>query len=875
VKQQGDALAETMPQSASGEVTPADIESIVVLPEATRLGRFIVVDQLGAGGFSVVYRAFDPQLNRVVAIKLLHAEASDEQAEQERRERLLREAQALARVSHPNIVTVHDVGTHDDEVFLAMELAVGVTVRDWVRERNPSVRDIVEAFCGAAAGLAAAHDAGLVHRDIKPANMIIGEDGSLKVLDFGLARASDGEAANANTRATTPRPETPPINVDDSHSQDRLLSDITREGVVIGTPAYMAPEQHLELKATGKSDQFSLCVSLYEALYGEQPFEGQGISERRRAIIEGRMRPAPRNSSVPRRLRAIVLRGLSARPEGRYEDMRALRNALRDYLDRRRRVGWTAIVAAAVAVAVSVTGFALLRPDAAAVCSASERHVADMWTEQTSGDVQARLIATQKPHALDTFHRLEAGMRQYTSRWANLHRDTCRATHVFGEQSAATLDRKMRCLERGRAKASHLLQTLQGPNAGTILDRAVPTLETFTRELSRCVEDGDGDAIAVMPPSTRQRYDELRREYDRIDVLKQTGLYSEATPAIDALKPLVVELGVMSLVADTFDLAGTISMPTRSPDETEREFRTALEAAARIGDARRQLKTWTGLIRLVLNYRGDVERAEQLLFPARLTVESTQNQVDRLRWLIEASDVARVRGDYDESLSHADRGMQLLPSLDDVPVILEAQANKQMAMALTLLGRADEAMPYSEREYELLRDSLGERHPKAAYALNTYAKVLAEAGRLEDASARASRATKLLHEAFPEENFAVFMSRHNYGVTALNLGRLDVAREQLLRARDGLAASVGPDHPHTLTAEVSVAALELAEGNAEAAERAARAVTERLATMSEPPPSIHIEALDVIEGAQRKQGKEQLADKTLAELATLREPIAK
>ena len=239
--------------------------------EGTRIGRYIVREHLGSGGMGTVYRAYDPRLEREVAIKLVRADRTTSPAAASR---MLREARALARLAHPNIVAVYDADTDGDQVFIAMELVDGVTLREWSRDRSRTRQDLVGALAAAGRGLAAAHAAGLVHRDFKPANAMVGADDRVRVLDFGLASVGFSE-------------------------HDGTVDDHTRSGSLPGTPRYMAPEQHRGEPATAASDQFALAVCLYEAVYGEHPFGGDTPAELAARTCTGKVRPPPPGSTVP------------------------------------------------------------------------------------------------------------------------------------------------------------------------------------------------------------------------------------------------------------------------------------------------------------------------------------------------------------------------------------------------------------------------------------------------------------------------------------------------------------------------------------------------------------------------------------------------
>ena len=323
------------------QLTPGD--DSLTLPRRTgsaegegpgRIGRYVVVSRLGEGGMGVVYAGYDPQLDRRVAVKLVRPVYGDASSGGDAQARLLREAQALARLRHPNVVQVYEAGAHGDQVFVAMEFVDGVTLRKWQFEHAGSWREVLRVYTAAGQGLAAAHRAGIIHRDFKPDNVLVTPAGEPRVLDFGLAFRQE---------QPTPRRE--------GDSASALDTQVTMTGALVGTPAYMSPEQHRGESADARSDVFAFCVSLYEALYGVRPFGGQSLVEICANVFTCTITEPSAFVKVPKWLRRAVVRGLQVDPEARYRSMGELLDALGR--DPARLVGW-GVAAATVVVVVGL-----------------------------------------------------------------------------------------------------------------------------------------------------------------------------------------------------------------------------------------------------------------------------------------------------------------------------------------------------------------------------------------------------------------------------------------------------------------------------------------------------------------------------------------
>jgi formylglycine-generating enzyme required for sulfatase activity len=326
-------------------VTAGDLET------GARIGRYVIIERVGTGAMGVVYGAYDPELDRKVALKLIKP---GQGVKDTARARLLREAKAIARLQHPNVVAVHDVGVFEDQVFLAMEFVAGGTIKSWLAAQPRSWREIVDVFVAAGRGLAAAHAAGLVHRDFKPDNVLLDKEQRPRVVDFGIARqAGAGDEELAGETGDVAEDGTATLR---DSSGKRTLATLTKTGTWVGTPAYMAPEQFLGERGDEKSDQFSFCVALYEALYGERPFAGDDMLSISVNVTTEQFRPLPKDRGVPTWLRRVIMRGLKVAAAERWDSVAALIRALENdpAINLRRRLitgGAIVLVAATFLVA--------------------------------------------------------------------------------------------------------------------------------------------------------------------------------------------------------------------------------------------------------------------------------------------------------------------------------------------------------------------------------------------------------------------------------------------------------------------------------------------------------------------------------------------
>jgi len=490
-------LAETLgPSGPDVDLRPL----AALLPAGAEVGRYRVLDCVGVGGMGVVYAAYDPVLDRRVALKLLRG-TKDARGSQGRNARLLREAQALAKLTHPNVITVHDVGTWEAQVFVAMEYVEGSTLKEWLRTRRawPELRDV---FVAAGRGLAAAHAAGLVHRDFKPDNVLIGRDGRVRVTDFGLARWGPAARADVDLRATDELRISSLGASWGSGSQGHAerpaepspVVSLTETGSLVGTPAYMAPEQYEQRPADAASDQFAFCIALYEAIYGERPFAGRTVAELASNVLEGRVAEASHDVAVPRPVRQALRRGLSRRPSDRFASMDELLAVL-EHRPARRLRPWVLLgVPLAGLGAAGLWAYAQSDIPRSAFCR-TERGLSEVWGPERREAIAEAFLATGVPYAADTVERALPAVDEYVAAWERLRARSCEPEALILEGPGGAALRE-RCLDRRRVALEALLEGFEAPTPEAVA-RAVGSVAALP-ELEHC---GDPEAlVAELPP---------------------------------------------------------------------------------------------------------------------------------------------------------------------------------------------------------------------------------------------------------------------------------------------------------------------------------------------------------------------------------------
>ncbi len=641
------SLASEDPMDATVVERPAVDRAAAVAPSRVQrgdaIGRYLVLDRLGAGAMGEVLAAYDPDLDRKIAIKLIKPRGWSSDVA---RMRLQREAQALAKLRHPNVIVVHDVGLQGERLFVAMEHVEGLTLGKWMAEADPprSSREVLEVFVAAGRGLAAAHAAGIVHRDFKPDNVMLASDGRVLVLDFGLARTSEQEEA--------PRVES---------SKDELVAlstPTTQAGTLVGTPAYMAPEQ-FEGRADARSDQFAFCVALYEALHGQRPFAGENAFELCAAVTGGELRDPPRDTRVPAWLHRVVVRGLATAPEQRWPGLDELLAALLDdpAVQRRRWLGAGAMLGA---VAVGAVGIGLFVDGRAETerCTGAAARLAGVWDQDARTRLRDGLMGTDVAYAESTWTRVEARVDASTAAWVEARNEACRATQI-AEQSAELLDLRMHCYDRWLEGLSAQLDVLAQAD-GTVAREAASAVASL-ESLDACA---DGEALRnehPLPadPEARAGIDGALRGLDRALALERAGKLPEAASAAAAVVGEAERLEYPPLLARAMRVQGGALVGTGQTLEgitvLERGYELAL--GSKLLD---EAALTAGLIVGVASARlGDDARAEQWVPHARALGQASDEARVQAAVIGNLGTHATLRGDLPEAKQLSARALTL------------------------------------------------------------------------------------------------------------------------------------------------------------------------------------------------------------------------
>jgi len=735
------------------------------------LARYILLGQLGSGGASLVYRAYDPELDRKVALKLLQPRSRGGDIG---RKRLQREAQAMAKLAHRNVVTVHDVQLYEEldlgldaafhgealeippsGVFMVMELVEGGDLRRWLGRRHRPWRAVLEVMVDAGRGLAAAHEVGIVHRDFKPGNVLIGDDGRVLVTDFGLARAAMPSGSGSSPESVNPPPSP---SWDEAHNEV-----LTREGVVLGTPPYMSPEQHGGDGSDPRSDQFGFGVTLYEALFGVRPFSGS-MSELLRAKQTGRMRPVPSDSQVPARVIAVIERALRPDPAQRFPGMGELLAAL----ERASRPRVSPHVLAGVAVlAVAVTVPIVLLGSRDDPCTAGPDHVERVWGDERQAAVRAAFEASPAPYADAAAQRVKTELDTWTTGWLDAYRDACEATHVRHEQSQKALDLRVSCLSRNLRELEAMTALMAGGEA-EVIENAVVSVQSLPD--THACDDIAALSSRIEPPATPEARERVEAGYGRLSearALELAGRYEEAVQLAsevsheaEAVEYPPLHAAAQHRIAAAQGLMGDFR-------GAEEHLVDAVISAERSRDEPTAADAWIDLVWVVGVEQLRAQEALRWLRFAEAALERLGDDPLRRALLDHNRGGVLYRLDrYDEALTSYQRAYDVQRELLGEQHPLVAQTLNHMGNVLILQGRFADARAKCEQALEIRRETLGARHPRVAAPLNNLAEIFERQGQSEQSLAHAERALELVRgSGRQDELFAwILVSRAHFSL---------------------------------------------------------------------------------------------------------------
>jgi tetratricopeptide (TPR) repeat protein/predicted Ser/Thr protein kinase len=765
---------EEIPSGAAGKDGATATETAIRLPGWERqvfargavLGRYFVLDPLGSGGSGVVYAAYDPELDRKIALKLLRAERAGDDA----RARLLREAQAMARLSHPNVLAVHDVGTFGDQVFVAMELVDGWNLRQWLAAEPRTRSRILEVFAAAGRGLAAAHAAGFVHRDFKPENVLVGRDGRVRVADFGLVR-SEGDA-DLGTEGSAPASASP--------------AAVTLPGTIPGTPGYMAPEQLAGRPADFRSDQFAFCVSLYQALYGRRPF----------APGSWTVEEPPSGARVPARLRRLLLRGLAVDPAARFSSMDELLAGLeRDPSAARRR--WAAMLAAVALLGAVLLGAGWLLRERAQLCEGAEERLAGVWDPARKEAVRKAFLATGVPFAPQAFREVERALDSYAGRWTAMRTDACAATRKRGEQSEAALDLRMACLDRALQEVGALSGLLARADR-TVVGTAGEAASRLPA-LSVC-SDVESLRARVRPPrdpAVAKRVAAAQSRLAGLKALVAAGKYKEGFPQAVALQAEARSLGYPPLEAEVLQALGQLQDLMGDPKAAERTLFEALSASEAGRNDEAAVDAGTRLVWVVSESQRRPAEGLRWADFTRAKLQGMGGNAEKEGWLLHAQATALAdegRNDEAGSVLRTARARLVEALGADHPAL----SRIDMALGAIPLyeGRFREAEPRYRQLLAKLVKSYGPDHPFVAVGWNNLCVADEKLGRLEEAERDCRRALEIRDRFLGPESFDTAASLLNLAILRVLQGRPAEALPMFRRVRAIHERSLGPGNPY-------------------------------------------------------------------------------
>lgn len=787
-------------QEASGEAglpgsstVPLEVGSGVVasrtsgaLAPGTRVGRYEIIELVGSGGEGRVYRARDPQLERFVALKLLHADTVDGNVPLETPTLLLREARTLAQLSHPNVVAAYDVGVHDGALFVAMEFIGRVSMRDWLAEPR-TLAEIVRVLVAAGRGLAAAHAAHVCHRDFKPANVMIASDGRVRVVDFGLARMAHGQP-HPRESAVTPR-------LADAATEEKLPpSALVTKSALMGTPGFMAPEQLRGQPADERSDQFSYAVTAFLALTGALP--PASASEPHPGEP-----PAPRSApwppQVPHRVRRVVARGLMPDPARRYPSLAAMVSALEAAAaPRRPRIWALAIGAGAVSVSLGATALVTGQPGRPQ-CNFDASAFEGVWDDARRSAVERAFQATGRSSHADAFVRVAQRLDAFRDEWPRLRREACEASQP-SEPAERVSTLRTACLDAALAGAKTLVDALRRVSADDI-DRVAGASPPALRacNLPSALE-GTGEPL---PPERQAEVAEVERQIAGVSALIFGGVRSEALEQARLALERARATGHAPTIARATVYMGRASIAAGGSKEErsagEARVQEGMRLAAYSGDELLLARTASYLFYNLAYVQVRVEEAEAMLPMVQAIVARVGNPVEpRIEVLMGTGRIEIERRRFSEAIAAFEEARRLAPSAEGETANYGFHAGRDLSQIRMELGQFAAAVPAAQETVDGIRRVYGPSHPRMLFGLADLAVAQARAGQ-RDAAVQSIAEARQIATTLPADEPRLKNVARAEGLVWEHLGECERALGPLQEALRLFTTAQGATHPLT------------------------------------------------------------------------------
>jgi serine/threonine protein kinase len=798
--ERGARESSTFPLDGASGVGPSQAGEPIA--PGTRVGRYEVVELVGSGGAGRVYRARDPQLERFVALKLLHAGPLDEPVPVETQGRLLHEARTLARLSHPNVVAAYDVGVHEGALFVAMEFIDRVSMRDWLAE--PRGRgEILQVLLAAGRGLVAAHAANVCHRDFKPANVMIASDGQVRVVDFGLALTAQ---TSASAQAETIEPESGvsdrasggsargaavPERVAENTAQQALSTGIR----LVGTRGFMAPEQLRGQAADARSDQFSYAVTAFLALTGAMPYASGADRYASAPLAESR---APWPLKVPRRIRRVIDRGLEPEPDRRYPSLAAMVTALERAMTPGKHLAWSIPIAVAAASGALGVAISFARQNERRLCDVDPSVFAGVWDAERRSAVERAFQATGRSSQADAFVRISGRLDAFRDEWLGLREESCKAGKLRGQEPERISARRTACLDAALAGAQTLVDALSRVAAADV-DRVAGASPPALRACS------DPSALAGPhePPSPELAAEiaEVERQIAGVAALITGGFgpasVTEARLALDRARAT----GHAATIAKATVYMGRTSVSaartSEQRSEGERWVREGMRLAADSGQDLLLAKTATYLFCNLSYAQVRIQESQAMLPMVEAIVARAGNPPEqRIEILMGKAYIELERQHYHEAMAQLEEVRRLAPSAEGEIANYGFLAARDISHVRMELGEYPAAVQAAQEALDGIRTNYGPGHPRMLFGLADLAIAQSMAG-LRDPALQSIAEARRIATTLPAGEPRVKNVARAEGVVWKNLGDCERALPPLRNALELFTAAHGAAHPLT------------------------------------------------------------------------------